>query len=120
MIRVPLLVLLAGMAEAGEVHSTGSFVGGRTTGDVEIIRDGDQFFVRLAPNFLHEGAPDPWVALGQDGFRRDALLGPLREDSGAQLYEIPARLAETPYNQVYIWCENFSTSLGRAWLKPAQ
>lgn len=95
----------------------GSFQGGRTTGDVTVTKIDGQWVVRLEENFVHEGAPDPWVALGKDGFRRDAQLGPLREDRGTQTYPIPERFGPGDFNQVYIWCQEFSTSLGRAWLK---
>ncbi|MEM8791153.1 MAG: DM13 domain-containing protein [Pseudomonadota bacterium] len=117
MIRAALLAALVALpASSGE--RSGEFVGGRTTGSVSIIQQDGQWFVRLGADFLHEGAPDPWVAFGKDGFRRDALLGPLREDEGEQLYPVPERLDPAEFNQVYIWCEQFSTSLGRAWLKP--
>ncbi|MEM1276978.1 MAG: DM13 domain-containing protein [Pseudomonadota bacterium] len=117
MIRAALLAVLIASPGLAQERS-GTFVGGRTTGSVSIIQQDGQWFVRLAPDFVHEGAPDPWVALGQDGFRRDAQLGPLREDTGEQLYQIPDRLDPSAFNQVYIWCQEHSTSLGRAWLKP--
>ncbi|MEM7237693.1 MAG: DM13 domain-containing protein [Pseudomonadota bacterium] len=116
MIRLAAALILIA-AEASAAERGGSFEGGRTTGDVTVVQIDGQWVVRLEENFVHEGAPDPWVALGKDGFRRDAQLGPLREDTGAQIYPIPERFRQEDFNQVYIWCQEFSTSLGRAWLK---
>lgn len=111
------MLLMASVAVADEaVHASGAFAGGRTAGTVSIVERDGAWFVRLEADFTHEGAPDPWVAFGKDGFRRDALISPLTSDAGEQLYPIPDRLDPAEFNQVYIWCEQFSSSLGRAWL----
>lgn len=117
--QILALTLLARGAAADEVVANGIFQGGRTTGSAQIVRTADGWAVRLGNDFRHEGAPDPWVALGQGGFRRDAQLGPLRSDEGAQLYPIPERLNPAEFDAVYIWCQQYATSLGRALLVPA-
>ena len=105
------------VAQAEEVLFVGTFVGGRTTGSVSVQQENGEYYVQLEADFVHEGAPDPWVAFGADGFRRDALLGELQNLEGRQRYRVPDRLDPTVFNQIYIWCEEYATSLGRAWLK---
>lgn len=119
MIRAVLLLLLMALPAAAEdVRATGSFTSGRVTGDVSLVGIDGKWFIRLEENFVHEGAPDPWVALGESTFRRDGLIGPLQSDTGAQLYPVPEHMDRAGFSTVYIWCERFSTPLGRARLAP--
>ncbi|MCB1403372.1 MAG: DM13 domain-containing protein, partial [Rhodobacteraceae bacterium] len=67
-------------------------------------------------DFAFDGAPDPKVALGQDGYRKDTLLGPLRSETGAQSYALPEGLDPAAYNEIWIWCERFDVPLGVATL----
>lgn len=96
---------------------SGTFTSGRTTGSVQLIQHDGIWVVRLGDDFDHEGSPDPWVALGSDGFRRDAQLGPLNSDTGQQDYPLGPR-DPAEFNEVWIWCQRFSTPLGRARLTP--
>ena len=109
--------LAGGLEEAKEQIRSGSFTSGRTTGSVQMMQIDGQWIVRLGEDFDHEGSPDPWVALGANGFRRDAQLGPLRANTGTQVYPLGPR-DPSDFNEVWIWCQRFSTPLGRARLSP--
>lgn len=91
----------------------GTFVGASnhiTTGTAEIA--GNQ--VNLLDDFTFDGAPDPKVALGKDGYDKNTLMGLLKSNSGASSYEIPAGIDPSEYNEVWIWCERFNVPLGVA------
>lgn len=92
---------------------TGTFTGASghvTTGGAEI--DGNT--INLLADFQFDGAPDPKVALGNNGYDPATLLEPLRSNSGAQSYEVPASIDTSQYNEVWIWCEQYSVPLGVA------
>lgn len=96
---------------------SGSFVGqsGHTTrGDVRIIKQSGKTFVVLSKNFFLDGAPDPKVAFGKNGFVKGTIIGKLRKLTGEQRYSVPAALDIRNFNQVYIWCEKFAVPLGIA------
>lgn len=103
---------------AGDVvRAQGTFVGDSnhiTTGGVTIERQGDVTIVRLHGDFSLDGAPDPKVALGRDGYDAATLMGPLTALNGEQVFVIPANIDEADYNEVWIWCERFSVPLGHA------
>lgn len=107
----------AASGSRSRVTARGSFVGKSdhvTTGHASVYRQGGQWIIELEDDFTHDGAPDPKVALGSDGFRQDAILGPLQSLSGRQVYAVPASLDIGDYNEVWIWCEQFSVPLGKA------
>ncbi|MBX2853426.1 MAG: DM13 domain-containing protein [Rhodobacteraceae bacterium] len=85
-----------------------------TRGDASIQRIDGEWYVALGENFFFDGAPDPKVALGANGYRSDAILSPLRANNGAQMYKIPASLDVADYDQIWIWCEKFNVPLGVA------
>lgn len=100
--------------------ATGAFHGasGHTTqGTASVFRVDGEWVVSLGSDFSFDGAPDPHVALGHDGYRADATLGKLTSNNGAQVYAIPANLDVADFNEVWIWCEQFSVPLGSAKLK---
>ena len=91
----------------------GTFTGASnhvTTGTAEIV--GNQ--VNLLDDFTFDGAPDPKVALGKDGYDPNTLMGLLKSNTGASTYEIPAGIDPADYNEVWIWCEQFAVPLGVA------
>jgi len=88
--------------------------GHATSGSAAILVKDGKHFVSLGRDFVFDGAPDPKVALGRDGYRREGLLGALEGNSGAQSYEIPAELDPHDFNEVWIWCEQFNVPLGLA------
>ena len=98
----------------------GSFVGDKghvTTGTGEVFRDNGQWFVRLGPDFSLDGGPDPKVALGNKasgGYQPGTILGKLSSLNGEQVYALKPGLDIGDYDQIYIWCEQFSVPLGHA------
>ncbi len=112
---------LSAVAASAEPVATGTFTGASdhiTTGTVEIIANDDgSHTIVLSEDFSLDGAPDPRVGLGKDGYydgNTDAgVLGNL---TGAQSFTVPAGVDIANFNQVYIWCEKFSVPLGIATL----
>ena len=106
---------------ATEIISGGEFIGESghiTTGNVSIEKTDKGLVIVLAENFSLDGAPAPVVGLGKDGEYDEATeLGDLKSDTGAQRYLIPKSVNISKYNEVYIWCVDFSVSLGVAKLK---
>ena len=74
--------------------------------------------VVLQGNFNFDGAPDPKVGFGTGGtYDRASQLAPLASNTGEQVYDVPAALDLTRYDEIYIWCEKYSVPLGVAPLK---
>ena len=109
-------------AHAGETHVSGTFTGASdhiTTGGVSVIKTADGgAVVVLDRDFSLDGAPDPRVGFGKDGTYVDASdLGELTKKDGLQAYIVPASVNVDDFNEVYIWCREFSVPLGVAGLK---
>ena len=110
-----LVILPTTRLIAGGHGRTGTFEGASdhvTTGTAEIA-DGQ---VNLLDDFTFDGAPDPKVALGNDGYDASTLMGALTSDTGASSYTIPDGIDPAQYNEVWIWCEQFNVPLGVATL----
>jgi len=111
------LTLAAATAHAGAAR-TGSFVGENNhvvTGGVSIVDHNGGKAVRLGPDFFLDGAPDPKVGFGQGGSYIDGtLIGKVGSNTGEQLFPIPAGMSVSDFDTVFIWCEKFSVSLGKA------
>ncbi|MEM7270944.1 MAG: DM13 domain-containing protein, partial [Pseudomonadota bacterium] len=102
---------------AGLVTAKGGFKGDNNhvvTGNAVVSRVNGQWVVTLDDGFTLDGAPDPKVALGNGKYVKGTILGELKSLKGSQSYVLPANLDIGDYNQVYIWCEKFSVSLGHA------
>ena len=109
----PALIILPTVLHAGGHGRLGTFVGESnhvTTGTAEIA--GNQ--VNLLEDFTFDGAPDPQVALGNNGYDSSTLMGLLEANSGAQSYTIPDGINPDDYNEVWIWCVRFNVPLGVA------
>ncbi|MEM9278624.1 MAG: DM13 domain-containing protein, partial [Pseudomonadota bacterium] len=91
-----------------------TFTSGITSGSVQVMKSQGQWMVTFGEDFIHDGAPDPWIALGKDGFQRHGIIGELKQFKGAQSYPIGEKLNPEDFNEVYIWCVEHNTSLGRA------
>jgi len=124
-ITVALFIMIGGIASnvmAGDMVHTGTFTGENdhvTTGQVTVINSPDGWKIVLGDDFSLDGAPDPKVALGNDGVFDPATLHSdnLTSNTGAQEFLLPASVDGSKYNEVYIWCEKFSVSLGVAKVK---
>jgi len=102
----------------GEVTAVGTFEGASdhiTTGEVRLIRlDDGSYAVEFGEDFSHDGAPDPVVGFGADGYVETSKLGPLVALEGQQVYPVPDDIDVGDFNQVYVWCEQFGVPLGVA------
>lgn len=116
------LAIILGFAVApasAETVSTGTFIGASdhiTTGAVEVIKNADgSHTIVLGDDFSLDGAPDPRVGLGKDGFYNgNTDSGVLSNLTGAQSFVVPSGVDVSEFNEVYIWCEKFSVPLGVA------
>ncbi len=111
-------------ASAGDTSLTGTFTGDNdhiTTGGVSVVKTANGgAVVILDTNFSLDGAPDPKVGFGKDGTYVPASdLGVLTQNTGLQVFVVPASVNVDDFNEVYIWCEQFSVSLGKADLAKA-
>ncbi len=118
---VAVALLFNATAALAGSGNKGTFTGASdhiTTGTVEIVQEGGSYVVKLGSDFSLDGAPDPKVGFGKDGQYVDGtLIGILKSLTGEQDYVVPASLDISDFNEVYIWCEQFSVPLGVASLK---
>ena len=108
------LFLSAGSAEA---DTKGTFTGASnhvTKGTASIEKSGSGYVVKLHGDFWFDGAPDPWVSLGKGKRLNAAQLGVLRENSGEQVYKIPAGIDPAEFDQIVIFCVKYTVPLGIA------
>ena len=107
-------------AFAGGDYRKGTFKGKSnhiTTGGVKVVKEGGKYRIELQGDFSFDGAPDPKVAMGKNGYDKSTLMGKLKSNSGAQVYKVPASINVDEMNEVWIWCEQFNVPLGVAKLK---
>ena len=117
MLALSAPIAALGLPAFAQSKRSGSFEGKSrhvTTGTATIEKTSDGYAVRLGPDFTFDGAPDPKVALGADGYDPSTLMGLLRSNSGEQVYPVPAGIDASSYNEVWIWCERFNVPLGVA------
>jgi hypothetical protein len=113
----PAPTISAEAAKTAAVTARGTFVGKSnhvTTGHASIALVDKQWVVILEDDFTFDGAPDPHVALGSGGYRKDAKLALLSSNNGKQVYAIPANLDVADFNEIWIWCVKFAVPLGVA------
>ncbi|SFR35407.1 DM13 domain-containing protein [Litoreibacter janthinus] len=104
-------------AFAGGHGRIGKFKGAsnhKTSGRAELVKSGQGGSVELLGDFKFDGAPDPKVALGNNGYDPKTLMGPLKSNAGASTYKLPKGVNPDDYNEVWIWCEKFNVPLGVA------
>ncbi len=111
------LCLVATPAAAG----SGSFSGASghvTKGTATVTKSGGKITVKLGRNFFLDGAPDPYVALGNGSSpAKGGLLAVLRNNKGGQSYSITATPALEKAKQVIIWCKKYAVPLGVATIR---
>lgn len=106
-------------AANGDVVASGSLAGANghvTKGNVMVVEMNGGHVVKLGEGFSLDGAPDPKLAFGMDG-KAPVMLSVLKSNTGAQTYEVPAGIDPANFNKFYIWCEQYSVSLGDTELK---
>lgn len=120
-LMLPLMLQTTPPAFAMEkMISSGSFTGAsnhKTSGTVAIVEDGGSHKVVFKDNFLFDGAPDPKIAFGNNGFVKSTIIAKLAKVKGAQEYAVPASIDVSKFNEVWIWCEKFNVPLGMAKIK---
>lgn len=107
------------VVSAGETIATGTFTGANdhiTTGGVSVVKTANGgAVVILDTDFSLDGAPAPSVGFGKDGeYVAVSDLGTLEENTGLQVFVVPASVNVDDFNEVYIWCDDFTVSLGVA------
>ena len=112
------LTLVATPAFAG----SGSFRGASghvTKGSVSVTKSGNKLVIKLGKNFFLDGAPDPYVALGNGSkpLKKGGLIAVLRKNKGSQTYSANASSALSKATHAIIWCKKFAVPLGVARLK---
>jgi hypothetical protein len=113
----PCLIVFLPLASASEVVKAGQFEGRSdhvTSGGVTILTTEGQTLLVLEAEFSLDGAPDPQIGFGNNGFNRDTIISKLRDENGAQVYVIPSAIDVSKFNEVYIWCQKFDIPLGVA------
>lgn len=117
------LLLAAGPAAAAVVLATGTFdgrSGHAVSGTVTVVAAGSGHRLVLQSDFRLDGAPDPWLGFGDDGYVADSRFAELEHNTGKQSYALPADFDPGAYNEVWLWCEAFSVPLGVARLEHMQ
>lgn len=116
-----VFAVVSNLSYADSATRTGQFSGlsdHETTGTVTVMKTDDGYIIKLEEDFRFDGAPDPKVALGNDGkYDPATLIQLLKSNSGAQTYAVPDSIDTAAYNEVYIWCEKYSVGLGVAPIK---
>ncbi len=103
-----------------QVLASGKFrgkSGHAASGGVSVVKTANGTLVVLAPDFKFDGAPDPKLGFGKNGYVKSTQFSKLKSNSGKQTYEIPASIDPADYTELWVWCEKYAVSLGVATLK---
>ncbi len=106
------------LAGSDKVVSQGTFEGRSkhiTTGGAQVVKSGDGYVLVLAEDFSLDGAPAPTIGFGNGGeFDKSTEFTKLNNITGKQSYPLPSSVDPSKYDEVYIWCADFSVPLGVA------
>ena len=114
-----LAVSIAAQA-ASRIVATGEFEGRSdhvVSGGVTVLKTDTGYVVVLEPDFSLDGAPDPKLGFGKNGYKASAKFSERRSEKGVQAYSISASIDPEEYDEVWVWCEKFDVPLGVAHLK---
>jgi hypothetical protein len=103
-----------------KVIARGEFVGKsghKTSGGVRIVKMHAGVQLIFDPDFRFDGAPDPKIGFGRDGYDPSTKIAPLAGNKGQQVYGVPPTVDTSAYNEVWVWCEKYAVPLGVAKLK---
>jgi hypothetical protein len=89
-----------------------------TVGTISLYQSGKYPVIVFEPNFRVSAAPDAVVALGNDGYRADTVLGALLHPAGQQAYALPPGLDIRLFNEVWLWSPTADEPVGLARLTP--
>ena len=111
-----LAIPFAATAGSGIV-STGTFEGRSDhimSGGVTVLKTETKTLVVLESDFFLDGAPDPKLGFGNNGYDAATQFSVLNENTGAQVYVLPDSVDPGSYNELWVWCEKFNVPLGVA------
>lgn len=116
-----LAIALLAFAASPSLAASGTFKGAKghtTSGSVTVTEQGGKLVIKLGSNFNLDGAPDPYVSLG-NGSRpvKGGTAGVLAKNKGAGTYSVPATAVTKAAREVVIWCKKYAVPLGVAKLK---
>lgn len=84
-------------------------------GTAQLIQTGSRNFIRFENDFEVTNGPDLYVYLGRGGqYDPNAELGTLKGNIGSQNYEVPENINLSDYDEVWVWCKQFSVGFGKA------
>ncbi len=107
-------------AAEGQTIASGTFRGTNghvASGGISVHKTAAGIVVVLDADFAFDGAPDPKLGFGKNGYDAAAMFAPLKANKGKQDYRIPAAIDPEKYDEIWIWCERYAVSLGVAKLK---
>ncbi len=115
-------VLAAPIAASAQdqVLASGEFrgkSGHAASGGVSVVKTAKGAMVVLAPDFKFDGAPDPKLGFGKNGYVKSTQFSALESNSGTQTYDIPTAIDPADYTEIWVWREKYSVPLGVATLK---
>ena len=116
-----LAVALLAFAASPSLAASGTFKGAsshKTTGSVTVTEQGGKLVIKLGSDFSLDGAPDPYVSLGNRSRPvKGGTAGILAKNNGAGTYSVPATAVTKAAKEVVIWCKKYAVPLGVARLK---
>lgn len=107
----------AAAAFAGDVSGTFKGLKGYgTKGGVTVSKNADgSHTVTLASNFSMKQAPDPQIGFGNNGkYAKGTNISLLKSNKGAQSFKVPASIDVSQFNEVYVYCVQYSVPMGVA------
>ena len=118
LIIMPNQVKAGDILDGAEVIKSSNFTGEnehQVSGEVQIVKKGDVHYLILQDNFQFDGAPDPRLGFSSNNeLVEDSVFSGLNRDEGKQVYRLPADFEASNYDEVTIWCEQFSVPIGEA------
>lgn len=120
-LRAGLAATLITVTALPTMAGSGTFKGlsGHTTNGTVTVEERDgSYVVVLHGDFAFDGAPDPRIGFGNGGkFAKGTDFEPLKSNTGAQEYKVPAGIDAGQFSNVFVWCRKYSVPLGVAGLK---
>jgi hypothetical protein len=97
----------------------GSFTGvAPKTGSGRVTLSQEKAMITLGEDFKVQDGPALYVGFGNDGTVDQAtLFAPLKATEGKQEYQVPDTIELAKYDQVFIYCKEFSTAFSVATLQ---
>lgn len=87
------------------------------SGSVTLEKEGDSYVVRLGDNFNVQEGPDLYVGFSNNGeIDQTTLFAELTSFSGSQDYTVPQSIDISKYDQIMIYCKEFTVPFAVAQL----